>query len=69
MALSPIAGPVIDPKQFQRYMELFSESYQNLVDGKPVMCAILKKEIEPVILPEVMIMDVSYFVTQHDRTH
>ena len=69
MALSPIAGPVIDPKQFQQYMELFSESYQNLVDGKPVTCAISKKEIEPVILPEVMIMDVSYFVTQHDRTH
>ena len=69
MALSPIAGPVIDPKQFQQYMELFSESYQNLVDGKSVTCAISKKEIEPVILPEVMIMDVSYFVTQHDRTH
>ena len=50
-------------------MELFSESYQNLVDGKPVMCAISKKEIEPLILPEVMIMDVSYFITQHDRTH
>ena len=63
MALSPIAGPVIDPKQFQQYMELFSESYQNLVDGKSVTCAISKKEIEPVILPEVMIMDVSYFVT------
>ena len=63
VALSPLAGPVIDPKQFHRYMELFSESYQDLVDGKPLTCAISKKEIEPVVLPEVMIMDVSLLVT------
>ena len=44
-------------------MELFSESYQDLVDGKPLTCAISKKEIEPVVLPEVMIMDVSLLVT------
>ena len=62
MALNPLSGPVIDTKQFYRYMELFSECYQDLVDGKPVKCAISKKEIEPVVLPEAMIMDVSYLI-------
>ena len=40
-------------------MELFSESYEKIINGKPVTCSVSKKEIEPAMHPEALIMDVS----------
>ena len=59
MALEPLSGPLIDTKIFYRYMELFSESYEKIINGKPVTCSVSKKEIEPAMHPEALIMDVS----------
>ncbi|KAK7681774.1 hypothetical protein QCA50_015121 [Cerrena zonata] len=47
----------LNTKYFYKYMDLFAESYQMVVDEQPITCAVTGKEIKPVIPPEAMIMD------------
>ena len=59
MTLKPLDGPFIDPRQFFKYMELFAELYDKVVNEQPVTCAVSGKEIPPVMPPEILVMDVS----------
>ena len=56
-------GAFLDPEQFNKYMELFAESYQRIVDGKSITCAVTGREFTSGAPPEAMIMDVSCIVS------
>ena len=57
--MKPVGGLVLEPEYFHPFMGLFAEAYENMVNEKPITCAVSGKQVPPVVPPEAMIMDVS----------
>ena len=60
MGLKNPEGSFIDPNYLHKCMDVFAEGYENLVNERPVTCAVTGKVFDPVVPPEVLFMDVCF---------
>ena len=61
MGLKNPEGSFIDPNYLHKCMDVFVEGYENLVNERPVTCAVTGKVFDPVVPLEVLFMDVCFY--------